>query len=151
VTRSPPSLTFPEGLELEKQTGMGVGKYQSELADGTTRASAAVFWIAAVKQAALRDGVPFRDAAKVLTFEKFGDSLDLLATLRSVRRPEVPEDPTQPAGDGSTASTSPATSEPLPSETPSPEPEATTSDSSPTTSESAPGSGTTSPSPTSAP
>lgn len=135
------SLSFAEGLELEAQTGMGAGKYLSELAEGTTRSSAAIFWVGAVKEAAKRDGVPFRNAAKVLTFEKFTDDLDLLATLKSVRRPEAPPDPTEPTGDGSTESTSPVTSEQLPEASPSPSPEPAISDSSPTTSESAPGSG----------
>jgi hypothetical protein len=139
VTTDEESLTFAQGLELEAQTGMGVGKYQSELIDGTTRASAALFWIAAVNEAAARDHVSFRDAARVLTFEKFGEGLDLMATLR---RPVAPEDPTGATPDGSPTPTSPATSEPPPEASPSPSPEPVTSDSSPTTSGSAPGSGT---------
>ncbi len=151
LTTDEESLTFVEGLELEAQTGMGVGKYLSELSEGSTRSSAAVFWIGAVKQAARAAGVSFRDEARVLTFEKFTDSLDLLATLKTVRRPEAAPDPTEAPADGSTATTSPATSEPQPEASPSPAPVSATSDSSPTSSASAPGSGTTSPSPTSAP
>ncbi|WP_034088863.1 hypothetical protein [Streptacidiphilus albus] len=156
ITVDEDSLLYAEALELEKQTGMGANKFLVERAAGTTQSTAALLWIGVVKAAAARDGVSFRDAARTLTFAKFTESVDLLASMATSRRvvdaPAAPEggedeDPTP----GSAESTSPATSEPQPSATPSPDSAPTTSDSSPTTSESAPGSGTSSPSPTSAP
>jgi hypothetical protein len=144
ITYEERSLTFAEGMEVEQQTGLGVGKYLSTLNDGTTTSTAVLFWIGAVKHAAAQDGLSFRDAARVLTFKAFTDDVDLVATYSGLTRPDTaaPSDPTQPAPDGSTAPTSPVTSEPLPPETPSPAPGTPISDSSPTTSAFVPGSGT---------
>lgn len=138
-------MMFAEGLELEAQTGMGATKYLSELNDGSTRSTAALLWLGAVKHAATRDGIPFRDAARALPFAAFTENLDLVATMKTVRRPPAmaePQDPTQTAPDGSAAPTSPATSEPLPAATLSPAAETATSEPSPNSSASAPGSGT---------
>jgi hypothetical protein len=137
-------LLFPEGLELERQTGLGAGKYFGGLADGSTQATAALFWLGAVRDRATRDGVNFRTAAQSLPFATWADGLDLGTTMRTLRRPEAAEaDPTPPAAtpDGSTATTSPDTSEPQPEPTPSPSAAEPISQPSPSSSESAPGSG----------
>ncbi|MDH6111915.1 hypothetical protein P3T36_006902 [Kitasatospora sp. MAP12-15] len=134
------SLTFPEGLEIERQVGIGASKYLQGLAEGGTLSTAALFWLGAVRAAAVRDGVNFREAAQALAFVPFADLLDLMATMKSART-VVAADPTPPAPDGSAESTSPATSEQPQPPTPSPEGESPTSESSPNSSESVPGSG----------
>jgi hypothetical protein len=137
------SLTYPEGLELEKQTGMGANKFLAEVSTGTTQSTAAILWIAAVRADAAEHGQSFRDAAKARPFARFTEGLDLMASMKSSRRAvEPPLDPTGPTPDGSPDSTSPATSAPQPEASPSPSAAATTSGSSPTSSPSAPGSGT---------
>ncbi|MDH6134661.1 hypothetical protein P3T37_004065 [Kitasatospora sp. MAA4] len=141
LTTDDQSLTFPEGLEVEKQVGIGASKYLQGLAEGTTYSTAALFWIGAVRAAAARDGVSFRDAAQALPFAPFADRLDLMATMKSARTVVAP-DPTPPAPDGSPETTSPATSEQPQPPTPSPDVAPPTSESSPNSSESAPGSGT---------
>lgn len=136
------AMTYPEGLELERQTGLGATKYAQDLNAGTTRSTAALYWIGAVRQASARDGVSFRDASRALPFEAFAEGLDLMATMRTLRRPEPPVDPTEPTTSGPTQPTSPDTSVPPPPEaSPSPTSASATSDSSPTTSASAPGTG----------
>lgn len=157
ITYNEDSMTYPEGLELERQTGMGSNKFLVEQSAGTTKSTAAMLWLGVVNDAAARAGISFRDAARQQPFDQFTETLDVMASMRSSRRVDTTaapagdeaEDPTAP-GTGATEPMSPDTSEPQPSETPSPEPASTTSDSSLTTSTSDPGSGTSSPSPTSA-
>lgn len=141
ISMDPDSLLFVEGLEVEQQTGLGANRYLQELAEGTTQSTAALIWIGAVRTAAARDGVSFRDAARTLPYTGFVESLDLLATMRTVKRQQP--DPTEPtaAPDGSPETTSPATSEQPPPPIPSPDGEPPTSESSPSSSASAPGSG----------
>lgn len=113
IAVDPTELMFAEGLELERQTGLGASKYLLELNEGTTRSTAAMFWIGAVKHRAAAAGLSFRDAALELTYEQFTDTLDVGATYASVKPVKAPEaDPTLPAPDGSPEPTSRGTSAP---------------------------------------
>ncbi|MEY9837104.1 hypothetical protein [Streptacidiphilus sp. EB103A] len=139
-------LMFNEAMEIQKACGLNAKDFNNELVAGDSLAYAAVFWLATLRSIVAAQGCTLKDAVAQLPFETWNPDLgEALATMKRVE----PADPTEPAPapaagpDGSTAPTSPATSEPQPQASPTPTPGTATSDSSPTSSASAPGSGTT--------
>lgn len=133
-------MMFSEAMEIQKATGQNAKVFEQGLLDGDAYAYGAMFWLAQLRAIVQDQRCTLKEAVKQLPFADW--DINLAEPIGSMRRVVEPDPTEAPSPDGSAETTSPATSELPPAESPSIASAADTSASSPSSSASAPGSGT---------